>query len=307
MVDVTYKPMLAKIGEQKLLANKNYTFEPKVDGTRAICYVGKDLKFVNRNGVTINSRYPELAEIRKHIKGKSCVLDGEIVIYNKDGLPDFQLFQKRDRSLKPQVIEQLSKKYPATYVVFDCLEYEGQSLLKEKLEDRQMVVEKIIRDGKKIQKTFIADDGKKLWKVVKERNLEGLMAKKKGSFYYPGERSSSWFKIKNLERLDGVIIGYTSVKRPISSLGIAICKNSRLTYIGNVGTGFTEELIAELKPKLDKIKRKTPPVDYTGNDDFIWVQPKLVAEIQYLEFSPDGMMRIPSFIRLRDDKKPEKC
>lgn len=162
--------MLAKIGQQQLLSSKDYIFEPKVDGTRALCYVGKDLKFVNRNGVTINSRYPELQEIRKHIRGKSCVLDGEVVIYNKDGLPDYQLFQKRDRSLKPLVIEELSKKYPATYVVFDCLEYDGHSFLKEELEDRQMVVEKIIRDGKKIQKTFITEDGKSFGRLLKKKN-----------------------------------------------------------------------------------------------------------------------------------------
>lgn len=305
---MNYQPMLASIGSQDILKSKDYQFEPKFDGTRAIATVTPDgIRFVNRNGNILNGRYPELEDIRKHIRAKRCVLDGEIVIYNHEGLPDFQLFQQRDRSLKPAVVEELAKRHPATYVVFDVLEDEGESLFDQPIEERQALLGKLIRPGRRIEQMLVTDDGKKLWREITKRSLEGVMAKRVGSSYAPGVRSKEWLKIKNLQRLDGIIVGYLSGKRAISSLAIAAYKADELIYLGNVGTGFTEEFLGDLKPKLDRLARKTAPVVYTGTEQIHWLKPQLVAEIQYLEFTPDGSMRVPSFIRLRDDKKPEEC
>ncbi len=302
------QPMLASIGSQDILKSKDYHFEPKFDGTRAIATVAPDgIRFVNRNGNVLNERYPELNDIRKHIRAKRCVLDGEIVIYNPEGLPDFHLFQQRDRSLRPAVVSELAARHPATYVVFDVLEDEGEALVDRPIEDRQALLGKLIRPGRRIEQMLVTPDGTKLWREITKRGLEGVMAKRVGSRYQPGERSKEWLKIKNLQRLDGIIVGYLSGKRAISSLAIAAYKQGELTYLGNVGTGFTEEFLADLKPKLDRLARKTAPVVYKGNEQFHWVKPQLVAEIQYLEFTPDGSMRVPSFIRLRDDKSPKEC
>jgi len=299
--------MLAKIGTKKDLENENnLIFEPKLDGYRAICKVNKTIKLYSRRGHDIIHKFTEF-NFRKNIKAKSCVLDGEIIVYDEKGAPNFNLMQHRYTS-DPERITKLSKETPAVFAVFDILMKDGKNLTKLPLLERRKILEKTIKPSKYIEIIPEFTDGKKLWKEMKKRNLEGVMAKEKDGIYQPGARSTTWLKIKFHESIEAVIVGYTVKKRDISSLALGLYKKDELRYIGKVGTGLNEEIIQKLDNKLPHIKRKTPPVANPGRSKTVcWVRPSLVCEVKFQQFTNRETLRIPVFLRIRDDKKPKDC
>jgi bifunctional non-homologous end joining protein LigD len=282
-----FKPMLAKIHKNENVYNGEYIFEPKIDGYRALCYKNSDLKFLSRNGNNLTLDFPEL-QLPKLIKAESAVLDGEIVIYNQKGMPDFGLIQNRkNRSLK------------AFFVVFDILMLDGEDVTALPLEKRKLILEKVVSDKENFQIIFFTEDGELLLNEIKKKNVEGMIAKKKDSVYEQG-RSSSWIKIKINKTADCVIIGYSSLKKDISSLLLGLYKNGKLIYVGKVGTGFNERNLPEIRERLEGI--------VTDRDRHVsWVKPEVVCEIKFLEMTKDGRFRAPVYLRLRSDKKPEEC
>jgi len=302
-----YKPMLCKTGTKKDLYLKNYIYEPKLDGTRALCYKNKkQLKFINRRKRDISFKYPEFDFI-KNINAENCVLDGEIIVYDKKGNPNFNLLQKREQIDKKILIEIRSKQYPATYVVFDILEKNNKKLINSSLLKRKKILENTIKESQHLQKIFYTTNGKKLWNIIKKRKTEGVVAKRKNSKYFPGKRKPAWLKIKFLKTIDCVITGYTHKKRTISALVLGIYDQKKLKYLGKVGTGFSEKFLAQLKKDLDKIKTKKALLEYKGNEKVNWVKPEFVCEVQYLEISKNKIMRAPVFLRLRNDKPVKEC
>ncbi len=301
-----YEPMLAAMGSKNDLEREGYIYEPKLDGTRAICYVGSTMKFVNRRGHELTERYPEFS-FRDQIKARSCVLDGELIVYDNRGNPSFHLLQKREQS-KTSMAKLLSIQHPATYVVFDILELEGKELLSIRLDERKKIMHAVLRDGHHMQSIAYTKDGKKLWTVVEQRKLEGVMAKRSNSYYEPGKRSDAWLKIKALKTVDCVLLGYTSEIRTISALALGLFFGDELRYVGRVGTGFTEKYLEGLRPILDGMLAEEPPVDSYPNEPVItWVKPELIAEVEILELTRDKHLRAPSFRRLRNDKDVKDC
>ena len=298
-------PMLTKIGNKSDLSKKGYLFEPKVDGIRAICYKNKKIKLINRKNKDITYQYPEFNFI-KQIHTKSCVLDGEIIVYDKKGKPNFNLLQKRQLE-KPLLIKTRCKEYPATYVVFDILMKNGKSLVHLPLNERKKILDKTITDNNQIQKIYFTKNGKKLWKEIIKKGLEGVVAKDETSKYSCGTRSSIWLKIKDLKTIDCIILGFTQGKRIISSLALGVYAKGKLKYIGSVGTGFSFNFLKDLHKTLLKLKVKKPPVEYVGTKKINWVKPKLVCEIKYLEITKDDKLRTPVFLWMREDKKPKEC
>jgi len=303
-----YLPMLAAIGSKDDLERKDFIYEPKLDGYRALCYVNKQVKLFTRNEHDITDKFPELADIRDAITAKSCVLDGELVVYNDDGLPNFQLVQGRDQLGSSLVIAQRSTQHPVTFIVFDILEYNGKSVMDKPLSERKKLLKKIIKDTDRITVIPFTTDGKKLWQQMTKLGVEGVMAKEAESLYYPGKRKKVWLKVKQFQTADCVIIGYTQEKRLISALALGMYdKKGNLVYVGNVGTGFSELEQKELYKKLKPLAIKKVPVDGLQLKDIKWVKPKLVSEIKYLEFTKDKKLRNPVFLHLRTDKPPEEC
>ena len=304
--------MLAKIGEKSILSSKQYFFEPKLDGTRAVLYMkGRKLDFINRRNRNITYRYPEFKNFHKFINAESCILDGEIVVYDKKGIPNFNLLQMRDQLEKPAMIQIRYKELPATYVVFDILEKDGKSLVNLPYIERKKILEQTVNENEHLELCFYTQDGTSLWKKVRKVKLEGVMAKKRNSRYYPGRRLDEWLKIKNLKTVDVVIVGFSQEIRIISALCMALYKNGKLYYIGRVGTGFTEGFLKELYPKLKKIIQKKIPVENPPKNwekhNIKWLKPMYVAEVRYLEVSKDKILRAPSFMRLRYDKPVREC
>jgi DNA ligase D-like protein (predicted ligase) len=298
--------MLAAMGSKDDLEKEGYIYEPKLDGTRALCYVNSTMKFLNRRGHEITERYPEFS-FRDQIKARSCVLDGELIVYDNRGNPSFHLLQKREQS-KPSIAKFLSIQHPATYVVFDILELDGKELLSTRLDERKKIMHAVLREGHHMQSIAFTKDGRKLWSVVEQRKLEGVMAKRSNSYYEPGKRSDAWLKIKALKTIDCVLLGYTSEIRTISALALGLFFGDELRYVGRVGTGFTEKYLEELRPVLDGMLAETPPVaSYPNEPAITWIRPELIAEVEILELTRDKHLRAPSFRRLRNDKDIEDC
>ena len=297
--------MLAFLGGRSDLQRTGYEYEPKLDGTRALCYVDSSLRFLNRREHDVTERYPDLS-FRKSIRAVSCVLDGEIVVYDAKGNPSFSLLQKREQS-RSASIPYLSRRHPATYVAFDILELGGKDVTSSPLTERKVLLKDVVEESERLQVIASTADGRKLWEVVEARGLEGVMAKRTDSVYEPGRRSLSWIKIKALHTLDCVIVGFTSEKRSISALALGIYLGTELSYVGRVGTGFTSRFLDELREVLDRMVIERPPVGDPPDHTITWVRPELVAEVEYLQLTNDGHLRAPSFRRMRTDKRPTDC
>lgn len=287
--------MNAYLADQKILEESGYIYEPKLDGFRALCYINSDIRFISRNGLEITAKFFPNTDFRDAIKAQSCILDGEIVAYDKHGNPSFNLLTTGGR---------------AQYVVFDILMKNGKSLIHKPLSERKKILEEVVVDGDAIRKIPLTTDGKLLWAEIVKHGLEGMMAKEIDSQYYPGIRSRVWLKIKSLNTIDAVIVGYKTGRRVVSSLALALYDpQGKLIYIGNVGTGFNEKVLEELSEKLEKITTTKIPTQETDSDvrGIIWVKPKLVCEVKYQQITVYNILRIASFLRLRTDKKPQDC
>ncbi len=303
-----YLPMLAMIGSKEDLERKDLIFEPKLDGYRALLYVDKDIELFSRNEHDITAQFPEFENIRDAINAKSCVLDGELICYDAEGNPNFELIQGRSQLGSKMIITIRAQDNPATFVVFDILEYNGKSVLDKPLLERKKLLEKIIGKSDRIVTIPYAHDGKKMWKEILKRDAEGVMAKQSEGHYYPGKRKDVWIKIKQFETIDCIVIGYTQERRLISSLALGVYdKKGNLVFIGNVGTGFDEAMQKELYKKLQPLHENIAIEGRTKLSGIKWVKPVLVVEVKYLEFTKDKKLRHATFLRIRTDKTAEQC
>jgi bifunctional non-homologous end joining protein LigD len=282
------KPMLARIGDEKDLQRSDYIYEPKLDGIRALLHYGKSPTFESRNGKDLTVRFSNIH--LPPVKASTCVIDGEIVAYDAKGNPDFNLLQNDGQ---------------AVFVAFDILEKDGVNLRDRPLMERKKILHATLKENATLQLIFYTEQGKKLWSLMKKRGAEGVIAKKKDSVYQEGKRSDSWVKIKLFQTVDAIIIGFTESKRKISSLALGLYVDGTITFIGKVGTGFNERFIEQFYPQLIKntsaTKHEGLPKEITP------VKPRFVAEVKYLEFTPDCKLRAPVFKRLRDDKDATEC
>ena len=281
--------MLAATGTREILRSKEYIFEPKLDGYRALCQKkAGTLRFTSRNNRDITREFPELS-FGDLIKA-DCTLDGEIVVYDEKGNPSFALMQQR-RHQRP----------PPTYVAFDILELEGRDLRRLPLSERKQLLAGVIEEGRNLQTMPSTDNGEELWDVVTARGLEGVMAKKRESVYVTG-RSRAWLKIKHEKTVDCVIVGYITKTREIASLALALYDQGTLSYIGQVGTGFSESLLDILSKELIRASN-----DVVLPKNVHPVVPNKVCEVKYLEYTKDHRLRAPVFLRIREDKSAMEC
>ncbi len=304
-----YKPMLAR-SEETPFSSDEWIFEIKWDGIRAISYVNDELSVKGRNQTELIHNFLELKELKDLTS--NTVLDGEIIVMKK-GLADFTTVITRNQSTASRDIEHLSLEFPATYVVFDILEKDGNPLLDVPLIERKTILKNSVREGKYVVLSlFVEGKGESYFRAALEKGVEGIMAKKKQSQYESGKRSNNWLKIKKIKTCDCVIFGYTqgegSRDTAFGSLVLGLYDETGPVYVGKVGTGFSNQYMEDLKKLMDEYKVETETLHEVDTDrEITWLRPGLVCEVGYQSVTEDGRLRIPVFRRLRNDKNPLEC
>jgi bifunctional non-homologous end joining protein LigD len=304
-------PMLARAGDLPR-DERNWSFEVKWDGVRAIAYLKPGrLRLESRNLREITDSYPEVRGILLELGMREAVLDGEIVAFDDDGRPSFGRLQRRMHVTSASAVRRLQKSTPVVYAIFDLLFLNGHSLLELPYEERRERLEALELNGPAWRVPAAQpSSGKKLLEWTREQGLEGVVAKRLGSRYEPGRRSGAWIKVKNTRRQELVIGGWLPGEgrraERIGALLMGVHENGGgLRYAGRVGTGFTERTLDDLAARMKPLRRATSPFEPGGpklprNTEF--VDPELVAEVEFTEWTEDGVMRAPSYKGLRDDK-----
>jgi bifunctional non-homologous end joining protein LigD len=305
----SYRPMLAKLSPQPF-SGKDWIFEIKWDGFRAIAYVNEDLSLRSRNEKELRYSFPELEELKQLTH--NVVLDGEIVTI-KEGKPDFQALLERGQAVSPTEIELQTRRSPVVYIVFDILEKDGKPLINLPLRERKKILENSVKEGQHVLLSdFVEEKGEAYYKVALEKGLEGVMAKKKDSLYEPGVRSSDWLKIKKLRTCDCVIFGYTQGTgdraKTFGALLLGLYNGqNRPVYVGKVGTGFSQDTLKTLAETFQGLKNNVAPFETEPHEEVTWLKPELVCEVLYQVVTKDGRLRMPRFRGLRKDKPPSEC
>ncbi len=279
--------------------NKDWIFEIKWDGYRAIAEVSNgNVKLYSRNGLSFENAYPTVFNALKLVKQK-VVLDGEIVVLNESGQPNFQLLQHYENNKDKQII----------YYVFDLLEVNGKNVCDLPLVDRKKLLKSLKFKSPIIKYSdHILKDGISFFEVSKEQELEGTMAKKADSIYMPGRRTTDWLKIKHHKTQEAIICGFTppsGSRKYFGSLVLGIFDDKKeLIYIGNSGSGFNFNSLKETYDAMKPVITNQSPFKTKVNAGTVvtWLKPLLVAEIKYSEKTNDGKLRHPIFMHLRDDK-----
>jgi bifunctional non-homologous end joining protein LigD len=296
--------MLATLSdEQHMPRGEGWEFEIKWDGYRIVSRVaGGEADLRTRKDQDYTERFANVAkELVKALKTPDCVVDGEVCALDDEGRPSFSAMQQG----KPGT--------PIVYYVFDLLEVEGDPVIDLPLSERRKRLLKLLdRRNRTVQFSESFDDGRALLAAAKERRLEGVMGKRLESRYQPGKRSRDWLKFKAHAEQELVIVGYTRGQgRREGSFGalvLGVYEAEGLRWAGNVGTGFDEAEIERLLKTLKPLARKTSPfaqepkMPRVRKGDIVWVEPKLVAEVSFAEWTHDGRLRAPVYLGLREDK-----
>jgi bifunctional non-homologous end joining protein LigD len=305
-------PMLARATNDVPRPESEWAFELKWDGVRAIAYVRPGrLRLESRNQREITDSYPEIRGLLRNLGMREAVLDGEIVAFDDNGRPSFERLQRRMHVTSPAAVRRLQTSTPVVYAIFDLLYLDGHSLLELPYEERRERLEELGLKGAAWQvPAEHRGEGRGLLEATRQRDLEGVIAKRLGSPYEPGRRSGAWLKIKNRQSQEFVIVGWLPGegrrKDRIGALLVGYFEDGRLACAGRVGTGFTERTLEQLQRALEPLQTDNPRFGRGPKlpRNAVFVEPKLVAEVEFAEWTAEGVLRAPSFKGLRDDRDP---
>ena len=293
-----YKPMLATLAEEPP-KGPGWVFEVKWDGFRALARVrGGEATLWSRNGNDLTGRFEQVARaLPAALRTTDCVLDGEVCALDERGRPSFSAMQQGSG--------------PLVYYLFDLLELEGEPLVALPLSERRERLEALVDESATVKLSAVFDDGEALLAAAKRQGLEGILAKRADS-RYTGRRSREWLKLKTAQSQEFVIAGYTRGhgrrEGSFGALVLGVHRGGELDYVGNVGTGFSDaeldRLLALLRPleRADSPFRTVPKLPKVKRGDVVWVEPALVAEVEFAEWTHDGHLRAPRYLGLREDK-----
>ena len=307
-------PMMARPSDKLPRPERGWSYEVKWDGVRAIAYVQPGrLRLESRNLNEITDAYPEVRGILTDLGMHEAVLDGEIVAFDDNGRPSFERLQSRMHVTSPNAVRRLMGSTPVVYAIFDVLYLDGHSLMDLPYTERRERLEQLELGGPAWRVPSVhRDAGKRLLEATASQGLEGVVAKRLDSHYEPGRRTGAWLKIKHVHRQELVIGGWIPGEgrraRRIGALLMGYHRDGTFVYAGRVGTGFTEKTLNELLGKLEPLRRDTPPFGSAPKlpREAVFVEPSLVAEIEFREWTNEGVLRAPSFKGLREDKSPRE-
>jgi bifunctional non-homologous end joining protein LigD len=301
-----YPAMMATLAEDAP-RGAGWTFEIKWDGYRIVSRVaGSEADLRTRKDQDYTERFANVArELPRAFKTTDFVVDGEVCALDEEGRPSFSAMQQGKRDT------------PIVYYVFDLLEVEGEPIIDLPLVERRKRLEKLLdRRNRTVRLSETFDDGNALLQAAKQQKLEGIIAKRLDSKYLPGKRTRDWLKIKPHGRQEFVVAGYTKGQGrrsgTLGSLVLGAYRGGELVYVGNVGTGFGDQEIKRLLSKLRPLERDDPPfpalpkMPRVRKGDVVWVEPELVCEVEFVEWTHDGHLRAPAYKGLREDKDPRE-
>jgi bifunctional non-homologous end joining protein LigD len=291
------KPMLATMVKEPF-DHPDWIFEVKWDGYRAVAEIRDGAaSLYSRNGISFNKRYFPLVESLRKL-GSDAILDGEIVVVDDQGRPDFQSLQHYPDSGSGHLL----------YYVFDLLYFGGHDLTNLPLFRRKELLKKVLPSGSRIRYSeHVLKEGALFYAVAKEKGLEGIIAKQSQSVYEAGRRSRQWLKIKTRHTEEGVVAGFTEPgggRKHFGALVLGVFEGDELVSIGRVGGGFTAKDLRDIRKQMEPLIQKECPfnVKPETNDRVTWVKPELVCEVTLSGWTEEGVMRQPVFLRLREDK-----
>jgi bifunctional non-homologous end joining protein LigD len=293
------KPMLATLVKQPF-DKPGWVYEEKYDGYRILAYKeGARVTLASRNGNDRTGTFSRVAAAVAKLRGRTLLLDGEVVVFDSKWVSRFQLLQNSGTE--------------QAYAVFDCLYKDGRDLRRNPLSERRAVLEGLLgktsgtRD-RIFTSVFLATNGLNAFEVAKKKSYEGLVAKDASAPYIEG-RSNKWLKVKVHQEDEFVIVGYTEPagsRKHFGALLLGAYDHGKLRYVGKVGTGFNQRLLTRLHGMFQPLVRVKPAVvDPPREKDVTYLAPRLVAEIAYEELTADRKLRQPVFLGLRDDKRPQ--
>jgi bifunctional non-homologous end joining protein LigD len=310
-------PMLAKAGPvPSAREDAQWAYEIKWDGVRAVVFSEPGrMRFVTRNGNDVTARYPELARMNRALSMHRAVLDGEVVAFDADGRPSFGALQGRMHLTREAQVKRLAKEAPVTYMAFDLVWLDGRSLMDLPYRERRAALRALLADGERWQvPDHVVGGGADLLAVTREQGLEGIVAKRVDSPYEPGRRGGAWRKVKNVNRQELVIGGWLPGEgrreERIGALLVGVHdegEDGPLRFAGRVGTGFTEAELDRLAGLLQPLVTDASPFDVVPKGvkiprEAVWVVPDLVCEVEFVEWTREGVLRAPSYKGLREDK-----
>ncbi|HEX5856083.1 MAG TPA: non-homologous end-joining DNA ligase [Thermoanaerobaculia bacterium] len=299
------RPMLATPVDAPF-TRAGWVFEPKYDGWRVLARrQGGRVSLFSRNGVDLTRDEPGIAAALAPLAGGDFLVDGELVVFGKRGVPEFSLLQKRGEK----------GARPASLVLFDCLERDGASLVSRPLSERRQALESLT--GRRPKKPLalaarLGADGEKAYRRAAAEGWEGVVGKDLASSYEAGRRSLRWLKVKARREAEFVIGGFTlprGGRLHFGALLVGLYEGAALRFCGAVGTGFSERTLLDLLERLSPQTRETCPFTAPPKEakDPVWVEPRLVAQVAYAEWTADERLRQPAFLGLRLDKAPPEC
>jgi bifunctional non-homologous end joining protein LigD len=309
-------PMLATSGEPP--TGPGWVWELKWDGIRALVHLDDgQVRVRARSGRDVTERYPELAGLAVALAGRRAVLDGEIVASGDDGQPSFERLQRRMHVQDRVAIARLAHDVPVVYVAFDLLALDGQSLLARPWHERRAALESLRLEGPSWRTSPCArGEGDDLRAFARAHGMEGVIAKREDSIYVPGRRTRAWIKVKHARRQEFVVGGWVEGARgragTIGALVLGVyepldapAEHRVLRCTGKVGSGFSNDDLARFEPVLARLARADSPFGAgTVPRGAHFVEPLLVVEVRFTEWTASGTVRQPSFLGVRADREP---
>ncbi len=303
-------PMLAELADAPF-SHPDWLFEPKLDGYRVLAFVRNgEARLRSRRGLDLTPAFPQIAA-ELALQGADMLVDGEVVALDAAGRPSFSALQNRAALTTPREIAAAERDTPAILYAFDLLHFAGLDLRQAPCSDRRRYLAQCLLPSAHVQRVHAADDGVALYAASLEQGFEGVMAKRRDSRYEAGRRSAAWLKIKPTRSAEFVIGGTTRGKGSRTGLGALLLgywEGDRLRYAGNVGSGFDAATLARLKARLGPLATAEPPFAEVPppRAATTWLRPEAVAEVRFAEWTRDGRLRAPVFLRLREDVDPRR-
>jgi len=305
-----FSPMLADTADQPF-NRPGWTWEPKLDGYRVLAFIdARGVKLRSRREMDLSDTFPRLVAELRNQAVDGMILDGELIAFDASGRPSFNALQNRVQLKTEREIVAADRSVPVILYCFDLLYFGGIDLRGSAYRDRRRYLAQCLLPSPLLQLVHAADDGIAMQQAALASGFEGVIGKRTDSRYEAGRRSASWVKIKPTQSAEFVIGGYTKGKgsrTPLGALLVGYWDKNRLRFASHVGSGFDEQTLAQLKERLEPLKRSTCPFDEKPElpNPTTWVEPKLVAEVRFHSWTEDDHLRHPIFLRLRDDVDPK--